>query len=131
MIEKAEHQQSFASYQHNYRHRNSHKGTDPHHNKKSSSKQKKKHAQVNDGHSKSTNDQIQPLHKNYENEMPLAHNASAQSRQSQKQRSSKGKRSEHRKNAEGKKDKSRQRQERHADNVIRNEFLKEYPTNII
>ena len=36
-----------------------------------------------------------------------------------------------RKDAGAKKDKSRLRQERHADHVIRNEFLKEYPTNII
>lgn len=78
LIEKAEHQQSFTSYQNHYRHRNSHKGTDPHHNKKSSSKQKKKHAQASDGHARSTNDQIQPLHKNYESDMPLPHNASSQ-----------------------------------------------------
>lgn len=108
LIEKAEHQQSFTSYQHgHYRHRNSHKGTDPHGGKKSSSKQKKKHAQVNEGHARSTNDQIQPLHKNYENEIPLSHNSSCQSHQ--KQRSSKGRRSEHRKKADGKKDKARQR----------------------
>ena len=63
LIEKAENQ-NFGNYQPNYRHRNQHQGTDPH-SKKSNSKQKKKHAKnINDGHSKSTNDQIQPLHKN-------------------------------------------------------------------
>ena len=88
--------------------------------------EKKKHAKnINDGHSKSTNDQIQPLHKNYEGDIPLPHN------KEQRQRSSKARRSEHRKNPDAKKEKSRLRQERHADNVIRNEFLKEYPTNII
>jgi len=55
LIEKAENQ-NFGNYQPNYRHRNQHKGTDPH-SKKSNSKQKKKHAKnINDGHSKSTND---------------------------------------------------------------------------
>lgn len=63
--------------------------------------------------------------------MLMMHNTSSQG-EGKKQRSSKGRRSEHRsKNAEGKKEKSRMKQERHADHVIRNEFLKEYPTNII